>query len=934
MTEITAIPSGDVRDVVSVVDTDDVIVSQDGTTAKAPMTALRSYMGDGILAPAAAAAAAAAAASKAGQFYAKLPNDSGVASYSLPWTPIDLGVMTITRGRETLVPGTDYTLSENVITFTPALASGAEVVVKANAALGSGDIVDEAILALGFYHAATGDGTTTTYDLGFTPPNLSNISVVYGGVEQLRNVDYTLSGDILTFTSPWPVGESIVIRGRLPDMGGTVPASTVTLDDGESVKDRLTKQKRFMSEFGAVGDAVVANGLLASGTDDTAALQAAFDWAGARRGRKIVGDPGATYRLTSTITGAAPVNVDWNGAKIHVTANEGAFHFSAPLTGIYPLTTSYVIGSTNLAATTGTALRPGTWVKVITNGVDPGDRDEGSNANQYRLAEWARVGLGSTSTNIVLTRPLRFTECISPTSTVGDEARVQSYTTGLNARVIVPDMKTFQWVGGGLSYEDGNEATWNAEGLVVQGYRDGLITGFEQTRGYSASINVQGCINFTAVKCSARRLQNDTSKGQFGYGLAIGGSHTPTAIDCYWEDCRTGITSTRPPIPADSTSVTNLYRAGRTVGGQFTNCKGINFTSPTGSVFNTHQDAEDWVFTSCIAENCAGVGFRARGRNISFINPVGIRCNGGIAAITDFSSTPPDSDFWTAGKTASDFTSMRVVNPDMSCIGPDPVIYTNAVTADIVLGGTIRANHHNLMSLKGPTRVSGYAQFEVTDFDGSAPIIDVGASPVIEVFSVGSEAAGALSTVLTFGVNTDLRLDVRNTVTSGMTGLATNGSNPIELRGRLNFILPAATGTLINGSVTVTESGLIRYTVTGAADNSITIGSNGKQIRVVSGDATVNIGGLKYAPYSTISAAEAAIIPSDQREIEVFHDDFSIRRYRRTTGTGVFTSADGQLWNAVFVPGPYANDAAAQAAGIAIGEIYRVTGGTLAWRVS
>lgn len=34
------------------------------------------------------------------------------------------------------------------------------------------------------------------------------------------------------------------------------------------------------------------------------------------------------------------------------------------------------------------------------------------------------------------------------------------------------------------------------------------------------------------------------------------------------------------------------------------------------------------------------------------------------------------------------------------------------------------------------------------------------------------------------------------------------------------------------------------------------------------------------------------------------------------------------------LPGPYANDAAAAAAGVAVGEAYRVTGGTVAWRVS
>jgi hypothetical protein len=80
MTELTAIPAGDVRDVVAVVDTDDVLLSQAGTTAKTPMTAIKSYMGDEILAPATAFAAAAALSAAAAAASAAAADDAPAAA--------------------------------------------------------------------------------------------------------------------------------------------------------------------------------------------------------------------------------------------------------------------------------------------------------------------------------------------------------------------------------------------------------------------------------------------------------------------------------------------------------------------------------------------------------------------------------------------------------------------------------------------------------------------------------------------------------------------------------------------------------------------------------------------------------------------------------------------------------------------------------------
>lgn len=52
-----------------------------------------------------------------------------------------------------------------------------------------------------------------------------------------------------------------------------------------------------------------------------------------------------------------------------------------------------------------------------------------------------------------------------------------------------------------------------------------------------------------------------------------------------------------------------------------------------------------------------------------------------------------------------------------------------------------------------------------------------------------------------------------------------------------------------------------------------------------------------------------------------------IMRTMSSVGVGV-----GGIWASA--PGPYADDAAAAASGISVGEIYLKSGGTVAWRVS
>ena len=57
----------------------------------------------------------------------------------------------------------------------------------------------------------TGDGSTTVYTLSITPADENNILIFVGNVHQNPDVAYSLSGATLTFSSPPPDTQSIVV---------------------------------------------------------------------------------------------------------------------------------------------------------------------------------------------------------------------------------------------------------------------------------------------------------------------------------------------------------------------------------------------------------------------------------------------------------------------------------------------------------------------------------------------------------------------------------------------------------------------------------------------------------------------------------------------------------------------------------------------------
>ena len=144
--------------------------------------------------------------------------------------------------------------------------------------------------------AFTGNGSTTAFTLSTAPGAAGvGVSIYIDGVYQERNT-YSISNTALTFTEAPPTNSSIeVLNYRVADIG-TADANNVTYTPAGTGAVQTTVQTKLresvsVKDFGAVGDGV---------TDDTAAIQAAIDYA--ESNNLTVNFDGATYAIGSAIS--------------------------------------------------------------------------------------------------------------------------------------------------------------------------------------------------------------------------------------------------------------------------------------------------------------------------------------------------------------------------------------------------------------------------------------------------------------------------------------------------------------------------------------------------------------------------------------------------------------------------------------------------------
>jgi hypothetical protein len=668
--------------------------------------------------------------------------------------------------------------------------------------------------------------------------------------------------------------------------------------------------------FGALGNAVIsADRTSATGTDDTAAIQAAFTWQQARKGRKLLGKAGAVYLVTDTITTSGEdINVDFRGATIFKNSSGTLFSFPPATIRYYDLSANYTKGALTIpVSTTTTALDVGQPFIVLSDAIAPYNRDSEDNANQFRVAEWAFAATGTTATSIALKAPLSRVRGISTANadqgivtagsfvtgrsytilTVGstdftaigaasntkgvtftatgagtgtgtatsDEARIDAFTTAQSARIAIPAIKLLNVRNARIMYAEGHGqgsgSIWQGTAFSVFGYT-GEFANIDQQRGYDGCIQLNGTVNMKVTNCTARHLENNTGDNQYGYGVEDKGYGT-VVDNCRWDFCRHGYTTGSASITAGEEGNSIIAAAGP-YGCTIRDCVGTN--TGAQAAFDTHHGCENITFINCKSDRTEEEGFAIRGINIRLVSPVVRNSSGrGMFLFTDDNNTGGADDRSLAGKTQDDYTSVTVIDADIESI--DVPFHVKWARAYISGYTRTRTAGHKLFDIQGVIVFNGIAQHEHTLKDGAWTANAQNAEGVINLIEPGNHPSDLVwpTSRITVRRGSDIVCECGDATSTGTFGVnMPNTDCQIVNRGRVKITLPSD-GKLFSasGNATTSDGGVFEIELDASLDDANDHNLTDRRAAVFSTDGRVRHGGFSVLEFSTRAAAIAAL---------------------------------------------------------------------------
>lgn len=615
--------------------------------------------------------------------------------------------------------------------------------------------------------------------VSYAPGNniADGMSVIAGGLEYIRDSTAT----------------------SIPDLLGFKPPHVATLD-----------------HWGAPID----------GTSDTSPFaQLALNWMALSPGNKIHEPNVITRKFTSQISTTGHLN--WDAGNAHYIIDEGDTWLSAEGNvnpALYSITADYVVGSKNLAVNLPNAPKRGDWVRIISNAVNPADRTRVGNSNKYRIQEYAHVGAGSTTTNLVLDKPLQFVEGVD----YAEATVVNPYSLAWGARVALVDTsKKFRFVGGNIEYPEGK--TYGPTVMSIRAYHKPVVRGVNMTRAYGSGVYLDGTLYAYINQCNMQEFSDNEAGVQNGYGICDGG-YFSRVENCTFGKCRHSYTTLRVSL-AENTLL--AFSGGNTVGARVVGCKSHGATADH---FDTHCAAYDTRFIDCEAEGGTGSGFGGRGIDSWVIGCKSFGIGGsGLLVLTENDGIAGMLDRYTPSITVVDsdlHSTFEVVNARWARVKLRDSIFRSNTLRQLIIGS---AN----------VKIQGTVKFITENSNGAYPIVTPTASSPISI-SVYDSTRPLLGSQVRLEVERTAQLDFDLRQFSSLPGLVMiigNGGE-FHLDGKLSVGAPA--GVVLN------NQGASRILTTPSAeievsDASIDFGTFANKAKAYTSDGVPLISGTEYS---------------------------------------------------------------------------------------
>lgn len=398
-------------------------------------------------------------------------------------------------------------------------------------------------------------------------------------------------------------------------------------------------------------------------SEEASAIVAAVD------GQKIVYGRKSYDRTTPILLPPKSIEYVMDGAKFNLLANTQAIYARSGIVGLLPLSVSYVPGSLELTINITSGVlsqyyKRGRFAKIVSNAVDPTNRNEGTQANQWRVGEWFLVyDIDDDNDKLILAAPLKYWQGLDGQLTPPDAANravVESYTTANNARVFTPVDAKISILGGEIEYEAGHEGDWSATAIDMGGWQGVHLDGLRVRAGYGMGLSIGSygaVINDFRVDYLAD-FSRVGGTASLGYGIADGaGGLTVTAPRIY--NTRHAYTTTGSYGPVDSTNVGVLIGWGKQANSTIISGVGGGQSSV---VWDAHSGADNIGYLDCVALDGQSYGHQARGRNIRFVRPIS-KCRLGISALVEWQSNGGADLPGPSGKGRGALTSCYIDSP-------------------------------------------------------------------------------------------------------------------------------------------------------------------------------------------------------------------------------------------------------------------------------